>query len=396
MASVIRRKPLNRYPFWFACFTDAQGRRLKRSTGLTSRSRALRFAIKLQEAADEARARTLTEERARQIISEIVASVHGGDGLRSFTTRQWFDHHCKIKAKSSDQHTSAKYDQISREFLAFLGTKADLNILSVTSEDARRFRDQRADELSASTLNDRLTILSAFFNAAVRDHVLSNNPCSAVESARDKLAPSRRRKQPFAVAQVAALLEHASPDWAGLIRVAFYCGARLQDCANLRLRNLDFSTQPPVIVFENYSKYGDEHRVPMHPSLRDYLASLVAPSSRSGKVIQFPAAKRDSFLFPSLAQRLVPNLSKQFGKLLRRAGIENYKVREAGTGAARDVWALGFHSLRRTNVSLLANLGVSEERRMAITAHATRDVHAGYTHHQLAQLGEAVALLPSL
>src|SRR4029450_1481121 len=187
MASVIKRKPANRYPFWFACFTDAQGGRLKRSTGLTSRSKALRFAIKLQEAADEARARTLTEERARAIISEIVASVHGGDGLRSFTVRKWFEHHCKIKAKSSDEHTSAKYDQISREFLAFLGAKADLNILSITSEDARRFRDQRADELSASTLNARLTILSAFFNAALRDHVITSNPASAIEPARDKI-----------------------------------------------------------------------------------------------------------------------------------------------------------------------------------------------------------------
>src|SRR4029077_3005201 len=215
MASVIRRKPANRYPFWFACFTDAQGRRLKRSTGLTSRSKAIRFAIKLQEAADEARERTLTEERARAIISEIVASVHGGDGLRTFTVRQWFDHWCKVKVKSSDQNTSAKYGQISREFLAFLGAKADLNILSITSEDARRFRDQRAEELSASTLNDRLTILSAFFNAAWRDHVIPNNPCSAIEPARDNLAPSRRRKQPFTVAEVAALLEHASPDWAG-------------------------------------------------------------------------------------------------------------------------------------------------------------------------------------
>jgi hypothetical protein len=81
---------------------------------------------------------------------------------------------------------------------------------------------------------------------------------------------------------------------------------------------------------------------------------------------------------------------------MKRAGIENRKVREAGTGAARDVWAFGFHSLRRTNVSLLANAGVSEERRMAITAHATRDVHKGYTHHELAQLGKAVALLPAL
>jgi hypothetical protein len=40
---------------------------------------------------------------------------------------------------------------------------------------------------------------------------------------------------------------------------------------------------------------------------------------------------------------------------------------------------------------------VPEEQRMAITAHATREVHKGYTHHELAQLHQAVTKsLPSL
>ena len=379
------------------------------------------MANKLQAAADEARARTLTEERAREIISEIVASVHGGEGLRMFTVREWFEHVCKIKAKSRDKDTAAKYEQIKTEFLAVLGHRADDNILSVTSADARQFRDQREDELSAGTLNVRHTILSAFFNAAWRDHVIPNNPCTGIEQARDNLSPAKRRKQPFTVQQITALLKAAQgSDWAGLIRVAFYTGARLENCANLRVANLDFSSDPRVIVFEKYAKHGDEHRVPMHPKLRDYLTGLARHAGRPdlnakivraqplreflaeqkaqrGKVIQFPAAKkRDAFLFPTLAGRFVPNLSKQFRELMNAAGIENRKVREAGKGAARDVWALGFHSLRRTNVSLLANAGVSEERRMAIAAHSTRDVHAGYTHHQLKRLSEAVALLPSL
>jgi integrase len=397
MACVIRRKPLDRYPFWFACFTDALGRRLKRSTGHTSKSKAQRFADGLQRAADEARARTLTEERARKIISEIVASVHGGEGLHSFTVREWFDHLCKIKAKSRDKDTSAKYEQIRNEFLEFLGRKADLNILSVTSADVRRFRDLRENELSASTLNDRHTILSAFFNAAWRDHVIQSNPCTAIEAARDDLSPSQRRKQPFTLEQIIALLKAAEGnDWAGLIRLAFYTGARLENCANLRFRDLDFSSEPPVIVFEKYAKHGDEHRVPMHRALRDYLAGLAASKRRSGKVIELPEAKRDALLLPSLAGRRVTNLSKEFRKLMEKAGIENRKVREAGKGAARDVWSLGFHSFRRTNVSILANRGVSEEKRMALVAHSQRDVHKIYTHHELARLGEAVAELPSL
>jgi hypothetical protein len=45
----------------------------------------MQMCLHWQRAATMARERTLTEERAREVISEIVASVHGGEGLRSFT-----------------------------------------------------------------------------------------------------------------------------------------------------------------------------------------------------------------------------------------------------------------------------------------------------------------------
>ncbi len=368
-----------RSPFWYACYTDPTGRRLKKSTGQTSKSKAMKFAMQMQRAADMANERTLTEEKARELISEIVASIHGGEGLRTFTVRQWFEHFCKIKADAQDAKTAAKYEQIKAEFLEFLGPKADLNILSITSGDVRAYRDHRKKSgVTATTLNDLLTILSSYFNAAWRDHVISNNPCTAVEQVKDNVSPAKRQKQPFTVEQVKALLKEAKGDWRGLMKVAFYTGARLENCANLRFGNLDYSAEPPLVVFEKYSKHGDEHKVPMHPALEDHLLTL-KPKSRSN----------DEPLFPSLAGRRVANLSKQFRKLMEAARIKNRKVREGvrgkGRGAARDVWALGFHSFRRTNVSIMANAGVPEEQRMAITAHATRDVHKGYTHHELGE-----------
>jgi len=354
------------------------------------------MAQKLEDAVKLARQRVLTENRAREIVSEIVASVHGGEGLRSYTVRAWFEHFCKIKAKSRDHDTAVKYEQIKREFLAFLGAKADLNILAITGSDVRAFRDRRENELSASTLNDHLTFLSSYFNGAWRANVISNNPCTEVEPAKDDLSPARRQKQPFTIEQVVALLSVASQDWRGLIKLAFYTGARLENCARLRFRSLDYSTTPPLVVFERYSKHGDEHKVPMHPALEEHLLSLPVPEKDDG-----------AFVFPSLAlnsrgkPRHVANLSQQFRELMSAAHIKNSKLREGvkgkGKSAARDVWALGFHSFRRTHVSELANSGVSEERRMAITAHATREVHKGYTHLALAQLHKDIAQsLPAL
>ena len=330
-----------------------------------------------------ARQRTLTEERAREVISEIVASVHGGEGLRSFTVRQWFEHFRKVKADSRDPDTARRYAHVTREFLEFLGPKADLNILAITGADVRAWRDSRKDDgLSATTLNHGITFLSAIFNGAWRDHVISNNPCTAVEPVKDTVTPKKRQKQAFSVQQVKALLEKANQDWCGLIRVAFYTGARLTNCVKLRWRDVDYEKRK--ITFERYSKHGDEHEVPLHEALAEHLMSLPTPKSD------------DEYLFPSLANRKASNLSREFRHLMAAARIQNHKVREKGNGAARDVWALGFHSFRRTNISIMADEGVPEERRMALSAHASPDVHRGYTKHEFTQLRKANAVLPKV
>jgi site-specific recombinase XerC len=78
------------------------------------------------------------------------------------------------------------------------------------------------------------------------------------------------------------------------------------------------------------------------------------------------------------------------------ARIDNRNVRERGEGATRDVRALSFHSLRHSFVSQLASANVSEEQRMELTGHSTRDVHKLYTELKLEQLQKAIALLPTL
>ena len=63
--------------FWYACYTDALGRRLKKSTGLTAKSKAMEMARALQKASDEARRGALTEARTRELLSEVLQSVNG-------------------------------------------------------------------------------------------------------------------------------------------------------------------------------------------------------------------------------------------------------------------------------------------------------------------------------
>jgi integrase len=376
MASVSKDQRFDRY--WYAHYRDSLGRRRKKSTGLTSKSKALEMAHALQRAANEARRGVFTEVRARDLLSEILQSVNG-EALRTFTVAQWFALNVEQKQKSRATQTAKRHAQLGREFIAFLGQRATLNIAAVTPKDILDFRNLReAKGLAPATLNLDINVLSAVFNAALRQGLISANPCAAVEKVKNKA----QRKSVFTSEQVSALVQAAEGDWKGLILMAFYIGARLNDAANLRWRNVDLVSEIKTIRFTQ-GKTGREIVSVIHPALEDYLLAL-------------PAAKSDDeFLFPSLAQRATSPLSKEFGRLMAAARIEQRVLRERNEdGSGRSVSALTFHSLRHSFSSLLANAGVAEETRMALTGHTTRAMQQHYTHRELSTLRDAVGVLP--
>jgi integrase len=339
----------------------------------------MKMAMQLQKACDEARRGALTEARTRELLSEVLQSVNG-EGLRVFSVAEWFDHFVKQKKKSRAAATSNRHAQTKREFMEFLGPRAKLNIAAITSRDIAEFRDKRhALGLAPATVNLEVVILSSAFNSAWKQGHVSVNPCLAIEPLKNK----PKRKGVFTPEQVSALLKAAQGDWRGLILVGFYCGQRLADCSNLRWRDVDLISDIKTIRFET-RKTGAEVVSVVHPALEDYLLSL--PTAKSD----------DEYIFPTLAARASSTLSTQFVELLAQANIERGLIRERTTKSSRSVSALSFHSLRHSFSSILANAGVSEEQRMALTGHTTRDMHQKYTHHQLAQLRDAISVLPRL
>ena len=335
----------------------------------------------LQRAANEAQRGALTEARARELLSEILQSV-SGEHLRVFTVKDWLEHFVKQKRESRSARTAKMYEQVLNDFLGFLGNRSRLNIAAITSRDIADFRDsRRALGLAPATLNLDVRILSAVFNSAWKQGHVSVNPCLAVEDMKDY---QQQRKDTFLASQVTALVKAAKGEWKGLILTAFYTGARLHDCANLRWRNVDLLSEIKTIRFVQ-GKTGREIVTVIHPALEDYLLSL-------------PAAKSDdAFLFPSLAERVTSPLSKEFREIMQQARIEQRVIRERNEdGSGRSVSALSFHSLRHSFSSLLANSGIPEEVRMELVGHTTRAMQRHYTHRDLSVLREAVAVLPRI
>jgi integrase len=82
---------------------------------------------------------------------------------------------------------------------------------------------------------------------------------------------------------------------------------------------------------------------------------------------------------------------------MERANIEQRVIRERSqSGSGRRVNALTFHSLRHSFSSILANADISEETRMALTGHVTREQQQRYTHRDLEIFRAAIAMLPQV
>ena len=377
--AVVVRDSRNRSPFWYACFSTADGRRLKKSTKETNREKAKIIAEALQNAENMAAERTLTARRTRDLLSDVLQRV-SGEKLHVFTVETWLDLFVKQKQKSRADKTALRHEQMMKEFVEFLDHRARLNIAAISSKDIAGFRDHRQSRgLAPSTLNTDMTVLSAAFNAALRQGHISVNPCLAIEPLKDKT----QHKGVFTPEQVAALLKAADGEWPGLILMAFYTGARLGDCANLQWKHIDLVSEIKTIRFDQ-GKTGAEIITVIHPVLEDFLLSQPAPKTD------------EAFLFPSLAQRNISPLSKHFRKILERAHIEQCVIREKSESSVsgRNVFALSFHSLRHSFTSILANAGVSEELRTALTGHKERAVHQRYTHRELHRLADAIGTLP--
>ena len=86
-------------------------------------------------------------------------------------------------------------------------------------------------------------------------------------------------------------------------------------------------------------------------------------------------------------------LSEGFKRIMRKAGLDLQVVQGGGR---RKLARRTFHSLRHSFTSALANAGVPEEVRMKLTGHSSKDVHRGYTHHELETLRQAIGTIPSI
>jgi integrase len=390
----LRKDSRGRSPFWICCYTSATGQRLQKSTKITikpfkgekrkdgspktvadKRAEALEVCLATERAENHAKNGTLTEQQAKKIIGEILERTTG-EPLRNYKVRDWLDHWLDMKEQVRAGKTMDRYRQVIRDFIASLGSRANFALAHVTPKDVLAYRNSitKAGK-TARTANLSVKVVSAAFNAAVRQHIIESNPATALES----LPVKSEEKGTFTPAQVAKLVHAADGDWRGAILLGYYTGARLGDVANMRWDAIDWRNK--TVRFAP-SKTKKPVTIPLHPDLEQEL-------------LKKPGIGRAA-LFPSLVGKGTGGkhgLSGRFAAIMEKAGIEGKRTQASG---GRTLSSLSFHSLRHSFNSAMANAGISQEVRQKLTGHTSAETNKVYTHHELEALRTAVAVIPSI
>lgn len=386
-------------------------RQIRKTTGQTSKSKAKLVAAELERTAHGViKAGSDDAQRAKAILAEAVAEIEQGkftalsarrhlaslvriatgEEMPEYTTKTWIAEWLRRKARDSSKATMARYKGHAEAFLAWLGEeRASRPLEAVTAQDARRWRESLQDSGRAGkTVLSYAKDISAAFRSAIREGLLAANPFSGLDAL--DTSDSLDRK-PFTGEEVGRLLAAApTEEWRGLILTAAFTGLRLGDAAKLQWSSIDLEARRIELMPSKTKRKKVTVRIPIQPDLLAYL--LAAPVADD---------QPDAPVFPTLSKSAINSragLSLTFPKIMAAAGVDRGKASRdpEKRGAGRVTWERGFHSLRHTFTTWLRSAGVTEEDRMALTGHSTRDSHAIYSHADEAALRDAIAKLPTL
>jgi hypothetical protein len=83
---------------------------------------------------------TLTEQQAKKVIGEILERTTG-EPLRNFRAHDWFAHWLDMKEQVRAGKTMDRYRQVIRDFVASLGSRANLAVSHITPKDVLTYRN---------------------------------------------------------------------------------------------------------------------------------------------------------------------------------------------------------------------------------------------------------------
>ncbi len=218
-----------------------------------------------------------------------------------------------------------------------------------------------------SSANRYLTVLKAILNKTYHDELVSDN------SAWKRVKPFENTDEPvirfLTEDECQRLINTCPPDFRAMVKAGLFTGARYGELTGLKAEDVSIDTGK---IFIRPSKSGKGRHIPLSAEVLDFFKTLVTGKTRGMNVF-------------------VRDDGKAWAK-----DYQHRPLKEACT-QARISPAIGFHELRHTYASLLAQRGADLLTISKLLGHAdTRITSRHYAHLCDKTLANAVeALLPA-
>lgn len=366
---------------WFACFTDRDGKRRKRSTGLRDRKQAQKIAEEWEAIhrgkKSMRQVMRVTAEMTREVMGREIESLKFSDFVARWVASR------KGEVKIS---THTFYDAKSRRFLKFLADRgmSDALLSDIQREDVLAWRDAEGARISAKTVNHALKLLRMIFKQAKSDGLIADDPTEDVKLL--TMSGHRVNRRPFTHDELEAVLRCCDAEWVSMALFGYYTSQRLSDIAMLQWRDLDIERKITRFV---QRKTGKMVTVPMHDDLFEHILSMPTPDD--------PAAPVHAHAFKVLSKDPEsPLLSNEFADILVKAGMRADLRKNKNAGGRRIGSELSYHSLRHMTISELQRQGASRTSAGAIAGHKSEAMTQIYTHVEEPAKREAISKLPTV
>ncbi|HHL71914.1 MAG TPA: site-specific integrase [Bacteroidetes bacterium] len=328
-------------PYWWASYTNAGGRRTRRSTGTADRREAEAILAKWRVEAHRGRHWDEQPERTfdELMLAYIQETEPGG---------QWF-------------RPAAK-----RLYRTFSGRTLN----NLRPQDIRAYvRERKQEGRAASTINKEIGLLSAAINYARREWGWEiDNPATGCR----QREPEGRVRW-ITRKDAAALIEAASADTRAkhlpdFIRLAVNTGCRKGELLGMEWKRIDL--QAGIIHLEaEHTKTGRRRAVPMNKEAR---AAII--SRARFRAQHCPASP---WLFCRKDGSRIADVKRSFATACKRADIEDFRI----------------HDLRHTCAAWLVTAGVPLAEVRDLLGHRSIQMTERYAHLSPENVRAAVARL---
>jgi integrase len=235
-----------------------------------------------------------------------------------------------------------------------------------------------ADGKAQAYCNKFISRAKSFVHWMIENKKMQVNPLETVRRSDSKYGRKTRARRALLNEELAALLAAAPEYRRQKYQFAALSGLRRSELADLRWDDLRLNAPIPFIQLRpEQTKNGKADIIPLHPSLVKMLEKMADKTP-------------DAPIFGSM-----PDM-KSMAKDLLAAGVAHRDDKGKIDIADRRGRRTDFHALRHTFKSNVDRTGCTEAVSDALTRHGDKTIADGYRHAELAEMLEALKLIPDL